>query len=181
MKRVWKKESTERVFTCPFIKVDKTIYSDNLGYSDSFFSLPFSDWVHVVPRLSDGRILMISQFRFGAEAESLEFPGGQIDPGDSSLEAARKELLQETGYVAESMQYAGWTNPNPAIQANKCHFYFADNIKKEKDQDLEPGEDISVYLYSEQEVDALLKSGKITHSLAVVAYLKCKNFRGLSL
>lgn len=178
MKRMWKKESSERVFTCPFIKVDKAIFTDNLGYRDEFYSLPFSDWVHVIPRFSDGRILMITQYRFGTQQESLEFPGGQIDSGDSQLDAARKELLQETGYKSDSILYTGWTYPNPAIQSNKCHFYLADNIVKIADQDLEPAEDISMHIFSESHIDELFSRGGITHSLAVLAYTMYKKYKG---
>lgn len=172
MKKDWKKIDTERVFSCPYIKVDKSVFENNVGYRDDFFSLPFVDWVHIVPVFSDGRVLMIEMYRFGTECSSLEFPGGQFDPGDSPEEAAYRELLEETGYSAESLEYLGWSHPNPAIQANKCHFFKAENIKLVAKQDLEPAEDISIRIVAPEELSLIVKKGEIIHSLALTAYLK---------
>jgi ADP-ribose pyrophosphatase len=170
MKKVWKNISVDRVFSCPYLKVDKSRFENNFNYSDDFYSLDFGDWVHVVPVLEDQRILMIELFRFGTEKVSLEFPGGQIEKNQTAEESAKNELFEETGYESDSLHYLGWSYPNPAIQKNKCHFYVADKVRKISDQNLEPAEDISLKIVEHEELSSLVSSGEVTHSLAIIAY-----------
>ena len=172
MQRKWAKTGTEIVFSCPYLKVDKANFQDGLGYSDDFYRIHFKDWVHVIPVDAEDRVLLVELFRFGIESSSLEFPGGQIEVGSDSLETAKKELLEETGYGSSEFQYLGWVHPNPAIQSNKCHFYFAKNIEKVQGQELEPAEDISLKFVPLSSVSNLIKTGEINHSLAVLAYYK---------
>ena len=176
MKRKWNKINQERVFDCKYIKVVRSLFKNDLGYEDDFYSIPFGDWVHVVPEV-DGKILMVELFRFGTEDYSLEFPGGQLDKNDSPLEAAKRELIEETGYESQEYVSLGWSYPNPAIQHNKCHYYVAKNAVKTSDQDLEPAEDIEVNLYTYQEFKDLIYKGSITHSLALTASLKYLQYR----
>ncbi len=177
MKRLWKKINTERVFTCPYIKVDTSVFEDDLGFKDDFYSLPFGDWVHVIPEVSKGKLLMIDLYRFGVEDVSLEFPGGQIESGITPEESAIRELVEETGYSSsENLVSLGWSYPNPAIQKNKCYYYIAKNCKKIQEQNLEPAEDISVKSLSLEQVEKEVLNGNITHSLALIGYYKYANF-----
>jgi hypothetical protein len=103
MKKIWNKVSTERVFSCPYLKVYKSRFENNLDYSDDFYSLDFGDWVHVVPVLEDNRILMIELYRFGTEKVSLEFPGGQIEKNQTAEESAKNELFEETRWIFDHL------------------------------------------------------------------------------
>src|ERR1043165_5535777 len=74
-------------------------------------------------------LLFIWQYRHGTDELSLEIPGGVIDPGEEPIEAARRELTEETGYVAESFSLLSVVEPNPALQGNRCHTYLARGAK----------------------------------------------------
>ena len=127
------------------------------------------DWVNMVALDEQGRCIMIRQYRFGVGYNTLETPGGMVDPGEDSLMAARRELLEETGYAAEEWHYLGAVEPNPAIHNHLCHHWLARNASPSGEQGLGDGEAIAVELMSEAEVRQAVVSGELKHALALSA------------
>src|SRR5439155_7613513 len=74
------------------------------GKEHCFFVLESVPWVNVVARTEAGEYIMVAQWRFGVRTVSLEIPGGMVDPGESPAAAAARELLEETGYVADAIE-----------------------------------------------------------------------------
>lgn len=175
MKRNWTKLSEKEVYSTPFFSVKEKKFSDTLGYEDDFYSFTFTDWVHVVPMLPDGRLIMIKQFRFGIEEYMHEFPGGQVKKGYSPLDTAKMELMEETGYSSDDILELGFSYPNPATHENKCWFYLARNCKLTGETDFDPAEEIELSYISKEDLisshDKLLK-----HSLAQVAFYKARDY-----
>ena len=108
--------------------------------------IDINNWVNIIPVTKDKKIILIKQYRHGIREIVTEIPGGVIEKEDSSPEvAARRELLEETGYTSDRFINIGTVIPNPAIQSNKCYFYLAENITKISSQNLDPQEDIEIY------------------------------------
>ncbi len=129
------------------------------------------DWVNVVPITPDGRIVLIRQFRVGVDDFVIETPGGMVDPGDASpLAAARRELLEETGYGSDDIVPIGRSHPNPATQDNSIWFFAARNVRKLGEQTLDPGEDIEIVLAGRAEVEAMISDARISHALVLNAF-----------
>jgi 8-oxo-dGTP pyrophosphatase MutT (NUDIX family) len=124
----------------------------------------------VVPVTPSGNLVLIRQFRHGTASLVWEIPGGMMDADDESpAHAARRELLEETGYEPEEMVFLGVVDPNPAIQNNRCHTFLARNARPLGSQKLDGSEDIEVREASWAVVCGMVDRGEIAHSLVLAA------------
>ncbi len=85
------------------------------GKEYDFYIIEAPTWVNVVAVTADNHIVLIEQYRHGIKSVTYEIPGGMVDPGESSLDAAKRELIEETGYSSEDWLPLGEVHPNPAI------------------------------------------------------------------
>lgn len=100
----------------------------------------------------------------------MEIPGGAIDPGEPPLEAAKRELREETGYESKQWHVLGSIRPNPAILSNTCHLFLALDAEKTAELDLDEAEELEVSLHGLKEIPRMIRDGRIQHSLVVGAF-----------
>ncbi len=136
--------------------------------------LEMRDWVNIVPETTDGRIVLVEQYRFGTGEVTLEFPAGIIDPGEGPCEAGVRELLEETGYRAAQCVHVAEVDPNPALQDNRVHVVYASGCTWVGEPEQDEGEDIHVHVATVEEVDRWVAEGRIRHALAVVTWCMWK-------
>lgn len=98
----------KEVFECPWFHVHEEKW-ENLSDIDQepFYRIESSDGVLVMALTSDGKIILVRQFRHAIRATTLEFPAGSIERGETPEEAAKRELLEETGYRAGTLRLMG--------------------------------------------------------------------------
>ena len=132
-----------------------------------------NDWVNVVAVNDSGpqdEILLIRQWRYGSAVQTLEIPGGLVDSGESPADAARRELLEETGYACDHLEKIGVVQPNPALFNNLCHVFLARGLSKQTEDATGDGdEEIEVLVCALENMPDLIRSGTIQHALVIAA------------
>lgn len=153
------------------LRVDRS-RSPRTGKAHDFYVLESSDWVNVIPLTPGGQVVLVRQWRHGTRSLTLEVPGGLLEASDSPEEAARRELLEETGFAAQEMLYLGFVEPNPAFLNNKCHTFLAKDVKRVARLNQDEKEDIEVLLKPLAQIPKLIGEGTISHSLVVAAFYR---------
>ncbi len=146
--------------------------SPHTQHEHAFVRLEGPDWVNVIPFRMDGDLLVVEQFRHGIDAATFEIPGGCCDPGEAPLDAARRELREETGHGAGAWIDLGFCTPNPATQNNRCHTFLALDCRTEGGLQLDRAEELRLWACAWDEWEAKLRGGEITHALVLSAFLR---------
>ena len=145
--------------------------SPRTGRDHNFYVIDFPDWVQIIPITPDGQVVMVRQFRHACEKIFLELPGGVIDKEDASPEeTARRELLEETGYLATDYSFLKKCYPQPGILSNCGSTYVATGAKKVAELNLDPAEDIEVVLVDLRQIPDMIRRGEINHGQTVMAF-----------
>lgn len=166
----WKALATEPLQDCAVFRVSRTrARSPRTGRVGTFFRIEADTWVNVVPLTDDGQVVLVRQYRHGAEDLTLEIPGGIVDGHESPLRAAERELLEETGYRARELVPAGDLNPNPALFGNRVHTFVALGCERVDDVRNPGFEETAVELVPRAELRARVCAGEIDHALVVAA------------
>ena len=128
----------------------------------------------VLPLLPDGRVITVSQYRYAHGCVMLEIPAGKLDtPDEPHLDAAKRELLEETGAVAESYIYLGSIAPSPALLNEVIHIYLAEGLTIGESHP-DDGEFLDVEYRHIDELYDMVMSGEITDAKTQIAILKTK-------
>jgi ADP-ribose pyrophosphatase len=168
---LWRKVSSEQVADCRVFRVRRDLSVDpRTGSKHDFYCIEAPDWVNVVPLTERDEVVMIEQYRHGTGEITLEIPGGMVDAGESPIEAASRELLEETGYVPRDLSAIGRTRPNPAIQNNWIHTFLATGAHFDSAPEFDGAEHTVVRLVPLANVPGLIADGTIDHALVVVGF-----------
>ena len=136
-------------------------------------------WVNVVALTKEREVILEKQYRHGVGQVMLEIPAGVMDEEDGSpLQAARRELMEETGYTSERFVEVGKVYPNPATHNNLTYSFLALDVEKVGQQSLDETEEIEVSLVPLGDLIAMAKEGELPQALHIsalffaLAYLK---------
>lgn len=131
--------------------------------------LETADWVTVVAVTADKKIVMVEQYRFGIGGLTTEPVAGMVDEGEESLAAAKRELLEETGFGKGTWRYLGSVQANPAIHDNHCHHWLVEGVELVQAPSPDDGEAIRVHLMTLEEIKEAIVIGKLKHPLGLSA------------
>lgn len=177
----WTQLRRERVGSFRILDVCRVELQDGAGKPrGDAFTVSCRDWCNVVAVTPADELVLVWQYRFGTDTLSLEIPGGVVDAGEEPAHAARRELLEETGYEGEDLDPLLVVEPNPAIQDNRCFTFVSRAARRLRSPSFDPQEELETVLLPAARLGDLLDSGQITHALvqgALEAYYRRRTMR----
>ena len=169
----WKTLSSKQLIDRPWMRVrcDKVQLPDGRVHEE-YYVLSYPSWVNVIAETEEGDIILERQYRHGLDIVSTEICAGVMEEGETPLEAAQRELEEETGYGGGEWKEIMTVAPNPGVMDNLCHCFYAKRVRKTCEQHLDDTEDIDVFLCPKQEVKQMLIRGEFIQALMVAPLWK---------
>jgi 8-oxo-dGTP pyrophosphatase MutT (NUDIX family) len=177
----WKTGKKELMFRTDIFSVYKRAARSPMTDKEySFTVIDCADWVNIIALTKDENVVLVRQYRHGTDSLVTEIPGGMADSDESPLEAAKRELAEETGYLADDWQEIGMVYPNPAYQSNRTYTFLARGASLKVDTNWDENEEIEVFEVPLVEIQNMIAKGEINHSLIVAAFYYLFCAQGLS-
>lgn len=162
MGKQWKILGREEVLDSHWYQVFKeTVQLPSGRVLDDYYVRDNVKAVLIVPRTADGKFILTKQYKHGARKVVLEFPAGRIDPGEDVLTAAKRELREEVGAVADTMTLGPTFFENPTSSRGEIFVVFAEGVSRKYEQALDDNEDIEVVTLSANELSRSLDDGRL--------------------
>ncbi len=136
-----------------------------------FHVVEYPNWAATICIDKEGQLVFAEQYRHGVGRSSIELPAGVIETDEAPLNAAKRELLEETGYIADNWQFIGKCATDPSNHSNYAYLYLAEGAYPHGKQSLDAEEDIAVRLFHPDEVAEMIRSGEIIHGIHLTALL----------
>jgi len=128
----------------------------------------------VVPVLNDGRMILVNQYRYLCDRESLEFPCGGVKDGMTYDQTVVQELEEEAGYIARDWKLVGEFNPFNGVTDEICRVYIARNLTSVPTRP-EETEEFEKHVVSSDELDAKIVSGVVWDGMTIAAWTIARN------
>ncbi len=164
----WKVLESEYLYNEPWLTIRKDkCQLSNGNIFPAFYINEYPDWVNAFALTEDGEVIMVKQYRHGIEQVCIELPGGVAEKGETHEEAVRRELLEETGYKFDKIEYLAKVSANPSTTNNFTYMFLATGGKKIAEQKLDENEELQMEIHSVEAVKQMVKENKIMQSLHV--------------
>lgn len=152
---------SEMVYTGGFLKIkkDKVLLPDGKTSSREYILHPGA--AVMIPVLKENRVVMVRQYRHAVGEIFWEFPAGKIDSGEKSIETAKRELKEETGYVAKDWRYLTTIHPVIGYANEKIDLFIAQDLTLEQAQ-LDHGEFLEVVEVAIDDLLGMVRRGEVT-------------------
>ncbi len=161
MVKKWRLLTSKVAYENPFL----TVYNESLQRSDGkviadYYAVKRRDAAFVAALTKDNQVLLVNQYKNGVKEVVWELPAGFIEEGEEPLAAAKRELLEETGYESDNFDFIGKFAPNPAISPNRNFVFLAKDATKVAEQKLDVNEEIEVQTFDLGSLVQDIKTGK---------------------
>ncbi|MDE7388705.1 MAG: NUDIX hydrolase [Muribaculaceae bacterium] len=169
----WKVLDTEYIIRRPWLTArrDRVMLPSGV-INPEYYVLEYPTWVNVVARTTDGRFVMVEQYRHGLGEIMTELCAGVAEPGEDPETAARRELAEETGFGGGRWRLLTVTSANPSALNNLSYSFVAEDVVPIVEPHLDPTEDLRVKFLTLHEVAELLRSDALKQSLMTNALLR---------
>ena len=166
----WLKQHSELLYQNPWWTYRKDIVAvPGFGQHDYHYAETNGSSM-VVPLSQQNTLILVNQFRYLGDKESLEFPCGGVKPKHSHLQTAYLELAEETGFKATQMEPIGAFNPWNGVAKETCQVYLATGLKP-TDAKADPTEELECYEFTPDELDQLIRQGRIWDGMTLATWV----------
>lgn len=163
----WKILSSRYLIERPWLTARRdTVELPDGRINDEYYVLEYPTWVNVIARRRDGMFVMVRQYRHGIGEVLTELCAGVVEKGEEPEAAARRELLEETGYGNGKWTLLTVVSPNPGSQNNCSYSFLAEDVEEiTSEQHLDETEDLDIVIMSRDELYSMLVNDEIRQSL----------------
>ncbi len=165
-------KSTKQVYKNPWIEVREDAVIGPDGKDGIFGVVTMVPGLSVVPLDDEGNIYMIEQYKYGVDRDVIELPTGGVDAGETDLVAAQRELLEETGFVADEWIPLGVVDPFTTVIVSPAHLFLARNLKEKG----KPEDQTKIIKIPFATAIQWIMENKITHAQTCVAIFKVAEY-----
>jgi ADP-ribose pyrophosphatase len=171
-KRRWERLSSEKLMETPYF----TVRSDRLrlpdgSVKDPYYVLERPDAAIVFPLTEEGNVVLVRQYRPAIDKIELGLPAGLVEGGEEPGKAARRELLEETGYAGGGWELLGVLASSPSLKDNWAHLYLARGVTRSATPQPDEYERVEVLTVPTGELTGRISAGEIVSSSGVAAIL----------
>lgn len=162
----WKTLSSKYLFKRPWLtaRVDQVELPTG-AIIDEYYVLEYPEWVNTIAITKEGKFVFVRQYRYGIGKTLNELCAGVVEKREAPMDAARRELLEETGFGGGDWQPWMQISANPSTHTNITHCFLATGVEPVGKQHLDKGEDIHVRIFTRDEVLGMLRRGEVWQSL----------------
>ena len=158
----WKTTCSQELLDTKWVKVRKdAVELPNGQHIEDFYAITINEAAAIVALDDDGNIILKKEYRHCYGRDLIEIPAGGFERGEEGLEVAKRELLEETGYVSDDWQFIGRTVESSAKLTNYMHIYFADHCRKVSGQHLDATEEIEVLVMPLEQAVSMVMDNEI--------------------
>lgn len=169
----WKTLASHYIIRRPWLTArrDEVMLPDGRINSE-YYVLEYPSWVNILAITENDEYVMVRQFRHGLGVVETELCAGVVEEGEEPIAAARRELLEETGYGEGEWSLNDVVCANPGSQNNLTYCYIARGVRPVSAQHLDATEDVEVIKLSRAELIRLMKSGDLKQALMLCSLWK---------
>ncbi len=171
----WKTLISEEMFSTPWMSIYHNLFELPGGKKSNYYYLHTRGSSLIVPVKDDGRIILIRQYRYLFDKVMVEIPCGGIKEGQNEVDAAKSELIEETGYECRKIKKVGEFIPYNGISDEICHVFVASKLMYIGENPDET-EQIEVFDALPEEIDRMIEKGKMIDGMSIAGWAIARRY-----